>query len=255
MKPYDAPDPRIYWDTWAPQEGGIEAHWQALNALDPKKQAEVVCTYVDQMVIKPARARIRGVHWRVVIPQLPFSKELIDEFWKKFSEPDAVRSREYALKGIVLTRLEPALKVVESARRAFEPVKAALRSREEPLIRYLEVLEKDCKSHADLGLWFADRLDAGDYQIFEMIVKILKDGIDPPPDAKGGPGSDDGKILKIFVDLHVTGRTLPRKSEILEKFAQHKGSSLSECDLIQRQALSKQVSKSLKKLGLAGLPA
>jgi hypothetical protein len=255
MKSYDAPDPNIYWETWAPRGNDIEAHWQALNALDPKEQAEAVCNRVDNEGFKPACSPVRGVHWRVVLPHLPFAKEIKDKFWKEFSEPGAIHNRKTALRGLVLTRLERALAVVEEAGRAYEPVKRTLGSGEESVRLYIEALKEFREAHASLGEWFAGRLDAGDHQIFEMIVKILKDGVDPATDAKGGPDSADGKVLQIFVDLHVTGRTLPTKREILEKYVQARGCSPSECDLTQRQMFSKQVSKSLKKLGLAGLPS
>ncbi len=251
MNQRDASDSSIRFETWAPRGAEAEPHWQALEALSQHEREEAVCTRISSLKIDPPWAQIEGVHWRVILPQLDMPEDAKARFWVEFSKASAVQNRKEALRGLRIARRERALEILESARHAYANFQSLDPSSPK---RYLEALGKCGAAFEDIGKWFSERVYYRDHEILVMATQLLIKGDDGDPQSCAEANTNDGVILRIFCHKHIEDRTLPTKKGIFEDYGRHRGAILAELDLTDRQALSKQVSKSLNKLGLANLP-
>lgn len=210
----------------------IDFYWRTLLEEQADDRAEAIC--------------LDGVHWFGLLRHIDLPQQTKDSFWSAFRKAEAVENRREALIGLKQARRNAEVSILNDTKKAISALDASSRMQIYHMMNdnkegILREINFSTLIMSNIGHKFAKLVRSGDYKAFDKISEILKNGIEiDSATSKGGEFTTDGIVLRKFVDLHVESRSLPTKKELREK------SGLGR-DM-------KAAGKSMKKLGLSGLP-
>ncbi len=170
-------------------------------------------------------------HWTCVLPGMDVPANAKGKFLREFLKPEAMRNRLKALRGLTWTNWNTERILVDEARSVYKGASEWDSNENNTGLRFDAEL---------LGFKFATLICSGGRQACDRLVRFLKEEEKslPPGEQKGGMYSNNGQMLRAFIDLHIASKGFPEKSSLRERsFLNHQDAH-----------------DSLKEMGLLGLP-
>ena len=177
-------------------------------------------------------------HWLTALPAIDLPEEIKDRFFANFIDPEAMRNRQIAHRGLTAANYSKEAQLVDAVlsygdqkKRIFEGKRDAIHDPELLMINARFICEDFC-----------DLIEEGNIPALRRIINIVENGIRVPSSQRGGLGSVAGQMLLQFSSLHIYSRSMPTKKQLREA-----------CGLGDRVD-EKVAAKMMKELGLSGLP-
>jgi hypothetical protein len=177
-------------------------------------------------------------HWLTALPAIDLPEEIKDRFFANFTEPEAIRNRRVAHRGLTAANYSKEAELVDAVlsygdqkKGIFEGKRDAIHDPELLMINAHSICEDFC-----------ELIEEGNIPALRRIINIVENGMRVPISQRGGHSSVAGQMLLQFSSLHIYSRSLPTKKQLREA-----------CGLGDR-ADEKVATKMMKDLGLFGLP-
>ena len=173
----------------------VEREWAELNSSTMEEQVETI---------------IDPEHWQLALPAIDLPEEAKDQFFSNFTEPEAIKNRQVAHRGLIANNFNNEAELIRMA------------------LFYWEQKQKDYKMNADamhnpdlllpigwsIGDAFSKLIVDGNAPALRRIIKIVENGNCVPPSQRGGLGSVEGEVLRNWCKLHVESRALPTWGDV-----------------------------------------
>jgi hypothetical protein len=179
-------------------------------------------------------AAISSFFWMRHIFGIELPQEAKNRFWEDFQRPDAERAREAAVYGLRYVNNLALFELLKSGMDFIE-------NRDNGI--YANDPEGARMDIQIIGLRFAELASKRDYKDFRRMADMIQNG-GIPDSNRGGEDTLHGQIVREFCQHVANFRTLPTKKQIRESLGID-GDDKSKHELLR---------KSLKELGLSGLP-